>query len=197
MSEELVDRWLSLSEASTLLGVHASTLRRWADSGRVPCQRTPGGHRRFSLARLRPLVDGSGYSPARDLDPALAGIQSWHLPFEDAGLVAGLRELGQQLSGVLMQFLLRSDADERYLAQAFGLGQRYAGATRAARIGLLEAVRAFVFYRSAFVELLPLSASLDPAGNIRLFARYEQFMGEVLLGLVAGFVDDPRRNGHS
>lgn len=39
--------WLSLSETANLLGVHPSTLRTWADKGRVPVHRTAGGHRRF------------------------------------------------------------------------------------------------------------------------------------------------------
>lgn len=39
--------WLSLSETAAMLGIHPSTLRSWADKGRVPVHRTAGGHRRF------------------------------------------------------------------------------------------------------------------------------------------------------
>jgi excisionase family DNA binding protein len=39
--------WLSLSETAHMLGIHPSTLRAWADKGRVPVHRTAGGHRRF------------------------------------------------------------------------------------------------------------------------------------------------------
>ena len=39
--------WLSLSETAKMLGIHPSTLRSWADQGRVPVHRTAGGHRRF------------------------------------------------------------------------------------------------------------------------------------------------------
>jgi excisionase family DNA binding protein len=39
--------WLSLSETAEKLGIHPSTLRSWADKGRVPVHRTAGGHRRF------------------------------------------------------------------------------------------------------------------------------------------------------
>ena len=39
--------WLSLSQAARLLGVHPTTLRHWADRGRIPFFRTAGGHRRF------------------------------------------------------------------------------------------------------------------------------------------------------
>ncbi|MGB9633088.1 MAG: MerR family transcriptional regulator, partial [Chloroflexaceae bacterium] len=53
--------YLSLSAASKLLGVHSTTLRRWADDGAVPVYVTPGGHRRFArkdieaLAARRPI----------------------------------------------------------------------------------------------------------------------------------------------
>ncbi len=39
--------WLSLSQAAKLIGVHATTLRHWADQGHIHCFRTAGGHRRF------------------------------------------------------------------------------------------------------------------------------------------------------
>jgi len=45
-------KWLTLSEAAQLLGVHPTTLRRWADQGSVPVSVTPGGHRRFLEADL-------------------------------------------------------------------------------------------------------------------------------------------------
>ena len=47
--------WLRVRQASELLGVSASTLRRWADSGKVASRRTPGGQRRFSREDLAAL----------------------------------------------------------------------------------------------------------------------------------------------
>jgi excisionase family DNA binding protein len=44
---------LTSTQVAELLGVGASSVKRWADSGRLPCVRTPGGHRRF----LRPEVE--------------------------------------------------------------------------------------------------------------------------------------------
>lgn len=66
---------LSLSEAARQLGVHPSTLRRWADAGDVAVSVTPGGHRRFSpaeVSRLRkeaesrpPSVDNTAVKTGR------------------------------------------------------------------------------------------------------------------------------------
>lgn len=47
---------LRLGVAAELLNVHPDTLRRWADEGRVPVFRTPGGERRFRRADLKVLL---------------------------------------------------------------------------------------------------------------------------------------------
>lgn len=47
--ERLRNPQLSLHEASILLRVSRATVRRYADAGRLPCERTPGGQRRFFL----------------------------------------------------------------------------------------------------------------------------------------------------
>src|SRR5512142_2642654 len=48
--------WLSIRDASRLLGVHIGTVREWADSGILPSYRTPGGHRRFSALDLDSFI---------------------------------------------------------------------------------------------------------------------------------------------
>lgn len=46
---------VSINEAAKFLGVAAQTLRRWEREGKlIPDERTPGGRRRYDLARLRP-----------------------------------------------------------------------------------------------------------------------------------------------
>jgi molybdopterin-binding protein len=49
-----------MGPAAELLGVSVDTLRRWADAGRLPTVRTPGGHRVIegdALARLASELD--------------------------------------------------------------------------------------------------------------------------------------------
>lgn len=38
---------LKASEVAEMFSVDPSTVNRWADEGKLPCFRTPGGHRRF------------------------------------------------------------------------------------------------------------------------------------------------------
>src|SRR5215208_3152238 len=51
-ADDSTSSYLSLRQASALLGVHPSTLRRWADAGELPVTITPGGHRRFARTDL-------------------------------------------------------------------------------------------------------------------------------------------------
>jgi diguanylate cyclase (GGDEF)-like protein/excisionase family DNA binding protein len=46
---------VTLGEAAEALGVSSSTVRRWADTGRIQVVRTSGGHRRFPASELRRL----------------------------------------------------------------------------------------------------------------------------------------------
>lgn len=47
MSDTAAD--LTTRQASALLGVHESSVKRWCDQGALACSLTPGGHRRFAF----------------------------------------------------------------------------------------------------------------------------------------------------
>ena len=51
--------WLTLGQAASHLGVAQSTVRKWADGGRLPAFYTPGGHRRFRRGDLEAFLSGS------------------------------------------------------------------------------------------------------------------------------------------
>ena len=47
--------------AAREIGVHPDTLRRWEQEGRIePAERTPGGRRRYDIAKLRNLAPHRG-----------------------------------------------------------------------------------------------------------------------------------------
>ncbi len=62
--------WLTLGEAARYLGVAQSTIRKWADSGRIETFKTPGGHRRFKRDDLDRFMYGDAVSlpSSRGLD---------------------------------------------------------------------------------------------------------------------------------
>ena len=49
-----MERFVGIGEAAVALGVSITTLRRWEAEGRLVAEHTPGGHRRYNLAKLRP-----------------------------------------------------------------------------------------------------------------------------------------------
>lgn len=47
---------VSINRAAKELGVSQDTLRRWEVAGKIEVERTPGGHRRYDLAKLRGIT---------------------------------------------------------------------------------------------------------------------------------------------
>ena len=49
---------VSIKEAAQELGVSQVTLRRWEAAKKIEVERTPRGHRRYDLAKLKAEVPG-------------------------------------------------------------------------------------------------------------------------------------------
>lgn len=58
LSEDSIrsEQFLSRAEVAEFLNVSPSTITRWADSGKLVCFRTLGGHRRYSRESILELV---------------------------------------------------------------------------------------------------------------------------------------------
>ncbi len=56
-----MDRTYSTRELAQMWNVSESTVKRWADTAGLKCQRTPGGHRRFSLENIRGFQQARGF----------------------------------------------------------------------------------------------------------------------------------------
>jgi len=90
-------RWVRVQQAADLLGVSASTVRRWAADGRIPCQRTPSGQRRFLPDDLeRALRKGDLPSRGR-LSAGTSAERRYRLLFETGLELASSLELGEVL----------------------------------------------------------------------------------------------------
>jgi excisionase family DNA binding protein len=64
-------KWLRSAQVADLLNVNAKTVNRWAREGRLPFQRTLGGHRRYEERVIRGLA-ASMVTPAT-VGPAAGG----------------------------------------------------------------------------------------------------------------------------
>jgi excisionase family DNA binding protein len=194
--------YLSLSAASKLLGVHSTTLRRWADAGAVPVYITPGGHRRFArrdieaLAARQPLSShaiGNAWAAKAIAhtrsDLAAHDRQSWMVSIAD-GDRAAWRRLGQQLMGVVLHYINSPRDDEDLLAEARRIGAEYAQHARRAGMPLTAALEAALFFRDSLVDAamdLPDEAHLRPNESARLLRRISRVANEVHLAVAAGF----------
>jgi excisionase family DNA binding protein len=90
---------VTLGEAAVACGVSASTVRRWADTGRIAVVRTSGGHRRFPVAELRRLNAEAATRPnvrpvalPADALPALSELLSSAAGDLTAAVTRGLYE---------------------------------------------------------------------------------------------------------
>lgn len=53
---QMQTEYLTRAEVAALLGVSPNTVARWARNGRIPCQMTLGGHRRFDRSMILELL---------------------------------------------------------------------------------------------------------------------------------------------
>jgi len=58
------ERFLLPAEAARMLGVATSTLRRWAEEGKLQSGTTIGGHRRYRESDITRLAQGLGLEHA-------------------------------------------------------------------------------------------------------------------------------------
>ena len=201
--EAIGDDWLTLQDASEMLGVATSTLRRWGDAGRVPMKRTLGGHRRFARAEIARLAGGHTARaaltpPAPHPVPHPWGIdskemarQEWHARLAARPGADRMRGLGQRLLGLLIQYINRREDDSRFLREARAVGSSYGGEAHQAQASMHDTVEAFLFFRSSFSELtMPLPGIAQPtdlAEAVALQARLNRIMDAILLGVIAGY----------
>lgn len=200
VSTEEVDDWLGLGEASRILGVNVSTLRRWADAGRVRTFRTPGGHRRFSSQDLRRLtradpgdlsrLDGEALTHIRErLDQPADQSPPWlaTMPVDSRRALA---ELGRRTLALVGRSL-DPDADRAALyAEAGDLGTAYACVLRATGLRLTDAVAAFAYFRRGMEEAVTAHArshhlSADAAAG--LWERVSALEDQLLVALTDAY----------
>lgn len=188
--------WLSLKEASELLRVAPSTLRRWADSGRIPTQRTSGGHRRFDGVAVRAMVRTTAATHGAPvslwaISARSLGQQPWHAHFTQPAMAEQMRGLGQRLLGLLIQYLVWHGDDSRFLADGRAVGASYGQAARTAGVSMRETVQAFLYFRGAFwrmaLQLPPVAQASDVPEIIRISERIDHFMNEVLLSTIGAY----------
>lgn len=199
--------WLSLRDAAQLMGVHPATLRVWANGGRIASQRTAGGHRRFSRTDLHAWLDSrrSSDAGAQVLVHNALGRMRVEMERVDAPWLARLddpsrrvhRELGRRLLQEVAHAVSAPELTEPIRAAADRIGSEYADLSQRQSLSLIEAVRAFLFFRDTLADaLVQMASSLEPIaapGWLTVHHQLSAFLNVVLLALVRSYEAEVER----
>lgn len=202
MAEQQQRTWLELSEAAEFLGIHFTTLRRWADDGEVPHVRMPSGRRRFILEDLvvflEGLRQGDDYEPDMPGQTALApqsiahvemGEEPWYGKLDESQR-SSMRNEGQKLMAVLMQYATRSNGGEAFLEEGRRLAVHYGVACYEARLSLADMVQAFIRVRRSIMDSVYQAGALAGAPDAdtwRLYDRMNNFLDSMLLSTLEAY----------
>lgn len=186
--------WLTLGEASRFLGVDASTLRAWADAGRVRAFRTPGGHRRFARQDLeqflrrghpRPLQlarsihrKGSVLARARAAPDA-----PWSAVLDEEARVR-VRRACRGLMAAMMGFLAGGGKRRSYLRQGGRGGQLLGQILSAKGLPPSEAAAAFLHFRGVMTEAVTTRLAVPAEDQVRALRQMDAFLNHALLRML-------------
>ncbi len=182
--------WISIREASAMLGVSPATLRRWAEAGVVPAFTTPGGHRRFSrsaisarlpgarasrrnLAGLGTTTEGMAERYRRQAHGAAAAAP-WLAAVPESSREL-LREHGRAIAAALIGTVEATSERERAatLAGAMAAAADYGRLAAMLGASMRQTVATFLQFRRPFVEEMAAVArrgELDGAETAALLA---------------------------
>ena len=187
-------RWVTLGEAAQLLGVDVTTLRGWADTGKVRVFRTPGGHRRFDAADLESLLRASpprspSSRPAERTHPS-GGPPSreW---LASKAWYARIGEPSRKRVGALCAELMRIlssipggvPVGSKHLEEARRIGATLGHEVAALGLTPAQTTEVFLHFKSHVTEMLT-TPPRGGVGQIRSLRDTDAFLGEVLQAMM-------------
>jgi len=189
------ETFISISEASNMLGVSEATLRQWTDEGKIKAFITPGGHRRYSRVELRKLI---GSHPRmlgiKDLVVELEETAQLHREIARSSLKntawydrlneeasEHLADLGRRLLKLIIKYITEPSHREATIQLIRDVGHDHGEMLAKLELPLTDSVEAFLLHR-------------DPIMNAatHLMRKREAFTGRVVeaIPLVAHVIDE-------
>ncbi len=196
------DQWIGITEAAEKLGLHPSTLRRWADAGRIPSRRTLSGRRRFERSAIENLHLEKDYEkptgPANNLEASMQDFTSIHtkaLAIREQGLKMRLNEeqtlffrySGQSMMSLLMHYISRNNNAENFLEEAKKIAREYGLVLARAGVPASQAAEFYLdFRRSILASMLAttgLAGQNDRDGQ-DILIRLSDFFDALLIATI-------------
>ena len=196
---------LSISEASSLLGVNEATLRQWTDEGKIKAFVTPGGHRRYSESELRRMLNGQHQVHGlKDLVKQIKEVSpmqpeaarqymqstSWYGRLDNEAK----RTMGER-GHHMVELIIEHISDPRHpdaLEQARQIGKEFG--TDLARLGfpLSDALEAFLLHRAPVLNAVTEFMKNKDLNTrtIKVIPEINHLLDETLLALVAAHQHD-------
>jgi excisionase family DNA binding protein len=201
------EEWLELAEAAELAGVHPSTLRRWADAGKVAHVRTLSGRRRFSRAALQHIRQEMQHSAqeqpseqfetqtldlTRQRTSDLSSRQTqWFAQLDEEHRML-FRYSGQRLLGLMMQFISRRDSGEKFLEEGRNVARDYGRICFRAGLSAAQTAEAFLYFRRSMLESVQVTTGLgvpNDQDSHRIFLRTIDFFDALLVATIDSYTN--------
>jgi excisionase family DNA binding protein len=204
MTETAPSDWLSIRQASRLLGVHISTVREWADAGAFPSYRTPGGHRRFSRVDLEQFLvqkrkasqpDATKQTLTRmreelSAHPHSDWLKSTALTHSSEQDRNRQREFGQRLLACVVDFVEEPTARDQLLDEGRRIAREYGHTLAESGFSAGNAARATIHFRQLILKTIlevHLGSRTGEEEDARLFQRVSAFLDEILLAIIEAY----------
>jgi excisionase family DNA binding protein len=196
--------WLTLSEAAKQLRIHPTTLRRWADEGKIPFMLTPGGHRRFAasdiaqlttrhqgIRRPGPVEEIWLHTAFENARSQIAAHQNdkW-LKRADPGIRDSNRSISRQLMELIHKFLSEGEESLSNLQEARGIGRQYGRNAQKIGLTLSEVIETSMLFRDTLLNSafqLPENIHIPKESLKQMLSRINKMLNAVQLGITEVF----------
>jgi len=198
----MMEKWLSLSGAAKVLGVHPSTVRLWSDKGILPVHKTQGGHRRYKPNEISLWAQSNHkpheIEPERMMQEVTKNVrmqisegrlqaEMWYQKLdEDARMQYRLS--ARSLFHGLMTYMATEGADAE--SEAYAIGYEYASRAHRYSLNYVDAVRAFLFFRNTLIDSVIRvyqEANVPSGQTAETFGKMYTFTDDILVSLLQTF----------
>jgi excisionase family DNA binding protein len=198
----MTDKWLSLSDAAKILGVHPSTVRLWSDKGMLPTHKTQGGHRRYKQGEISLWAESNQNTrevePERMMQEVIKTVrmqisegrlqaEAWYQKLDEDARTQ-YRMSSRSLFHGLMTYMATEGADAE--SEAYAIGYEYASRAHRYSLNYVDAVRAFLFFRTTLIDSVIKvyqESNVPSRQTAETFGKMYTFTDAILVSLLQTF----------